>query len=415
LTYALGAEKRTLLRAAYNRYVGQLGSNSSGFTSTIPTFYRYMGFYTLDANLDDIITRDEILFEYGIYGRPVGFDPEHPTDTSLRRIDPDITAPTTDEYILGFEHELLRDFVVGLNYTHRDLDNFIWTQFERTRGSNDFFRRSDYVLQETITNLCDADRNPATPNTNCVPEVDPYSIDVYTLRHGLEPKYGVLRNRPGYSQEYDGLELSLVKRMARRWMARANVSWNDWVQNVEDTEFLNPTPFRTGSGCLNCDGADVVQGSGTISGSKGAVWINSEWAVNVAGVYQIPVVEANFGLNFTMRQGYPVLYAHQVYLEEDILGVSKAVIPGNVLVSDVTEHRLPNPYSLDLRLAKDFRFQGVGVELSVDAFNVTNERTILQRDADIINRNNGRRRAAANRIREFQSPRVFRVGARFTF
>jgi len=423
LTYALGAEKRTLLRAAYNRYVGQLGSNSSGFTGAIPTFYRYVGFYTIDANKDDRISRNEILFEYGIYGKPVGFDPEHVTDTDLRRVDSSIEAPTTDEYILGFEHELFRDFVVGVNYTHRDLDNFIWTQFEKTRNAGDFITRADYELAEiynappgSVDQLCDNDRNPATPDINCAPQVDPYNVAVYALKPGIKSLYGVIRNRPGYTQTYDGLELSLQKRMANRWMLRGNISLNDWVQHVDDESIIDPTPLRTALGCSVCDGADVVQGAGTISGAKGAIWINSEWAVNAAAVYQVPVIEANFGLNFTMRQGYPILYSHPVYITETIYGdVSNAFQARNVLVSDVTEHRLPNPYSIDLRLAKDFRFRGVGLEVSVDAFNITNERTILQRNADLIKRDTQTVLASQNRIRELQSPRIFRVGARFTF
>lgn len=412
LTYALGANRQTLLRAAYNRYVGQMGSNSSGFSGTVPGWYRYVGFYTFDANANDLIEPGEVLFEYGIYGRPVGFNPNNPTEVDLRRVDPDIEAPSTDEYILGFEHELFRDFVVGLNYTHRDLDNFIWTRFERTRGRGDYFTRADYVLARTITNQC------GTPATNCAPEVEPFSIPVYQLRAGLEPIYGVLTNRDGYSQEYDGLELSLVKRMANRWMLRGNFSWNDWTQNVEDEAIVDPTPLRTAFGCSICDGADVVQGSGTISGAKGAVWINSEWAVNVAGVYQIPFIETNLGANFTMRQGYPVLYARATQVEEDVIG-NPAGQSRNVLITDVTEHRLPNPYSLDLRLSKDFRFQGIGLELAVDAFNVTNEQTILQRNADLFSATagggQGARTAGANRIRELQNPRVFRFGARFTF
>jgi hypothetical protein len=423
ITYALGAEKKTLLRAAYNRYVIQLGSNTSGFTGSIPRWYRYVGFYTNDANQDDVITRNEIQFNRGIYGRAVGFDPLHPTDTDLRRIDPDIKPQSTDEYILGFEHELMRDFVVGVNYTHRNLDNFIWTQFEKTRGAGDYFTRADYVPATIYyggafaTNICDQNTNRNLPQVNCTPEVSPYNIPVYQLRHGLNNIYGVIRNRPDYTQTYDGLELSLVKRMASRWMLRGNFSYNDWTQNVGEGAIVDPTRLRTAQGCSICDGADVVQGVGTISGAKGAVWINSKWAVNAAALYQIPVVEANFGVNFTMRQGYPILYGEQVYVTEDVdnAGTQNAFQSRRVLVSeDVTAHRLPNPYSIDLRLAKDFRFRGVGLEISADAFNVTNNRPVLQRDADLIS-GSLVRRTAANRIREIQSPRIFRVGARFQF
>ncbi|HJQ35795.1 MAG TPA: hypothetical protein VKB93_01520, partial [Thermoanaerobaculia bacterium] len=59
------------------------------------------------------------------------------------------------------------------------------------------------------------------------------------------------------------------------------------------------------------------------------------------------------------------------------------------------------------------RFGGVGLELAVDAFNVTNNRVVLQRNADLARAT--ARRPAASRIREYQSPRIFRVGARLTF
>ena len=406
LTYALGAEKRTLLRAAYNRYVGQMGSNSAGYTGAIFGQYRYAGFYTIDANHNDLIDPGEIDFASGLLGS-FGFNRDNPAQAvRLNRVDPDVEAPSTDEYILGFEHELLRDFVVSLNYTHRDLDNFLWTRPEKTPGAGDFYTSADYVQVGTVT-------RPST-----ITEVDAYSIPYYDLKPGIGvPSFGVITNRDGYSQEYDGLELGLIKRMANRWMLRGNFSWNDWKQNMDPESIIDPTEARAGFGCAACDGSDVVQGSGTISGAKGAVWINSEWAVNAAGVYQIPVIETNFGVNFTMRQGYPILYVH----ETPVLANGGR---RQVLISEsVTSRRLEDPYSLDLRLAKDFRFSGVGLELSVDAFNVTNERTVLQRTADIARCNGTKagacatsaRRPSANRIREYQSPRIFRVGARLTF
>ncbi|HEX7708293.1 MAG TPA: TonB-dependent receptor [Thermoanaerobaculia bacterium] len=397
ITYALGEDRRTLLRGAYNRYVSQMGSNSTGYTGVIPG-YRYVSFYSYDANGNDRADPGEIIWDYGLIGFS-GLDPNNPGAVQqLRRIDSSVKPPTTDEFILGFERELFRDLVLGLNYTHRKLDNFLSNRAEKTPGSNDFYSPADYEVYGNVT----------TPTGST--EAGSYSLPVYQLKTGIaRPAYFVLTNNPFYEQTYDGLELSLVKRMSNRWMMRGNVSWNDWVQNVSSPGSAatgDPTQLRTGSGCSVCDGAQVVQGSGTISGAKGAVWINSKWAVNVAGVYQIPFIETNFGANFTMRQGYPVLYGHQ---QTGLRDGSK-----RVLVSDVDEYRLPDPYSLDLRLAKDFRFGGVGFELALDAFNVTNEQTILQRNADIA-QNTGYLSNSANRIRELQNPRVLRFGARFTF
>ena len=201
-------------------------------------------------------------------------------------------------------------------------------------------------------------------------------------------------------------------------MLRGNFSWNDWTQNVDDEAIVDPTPVRTLSGCSICDGADVVQGTGTISGPKGDVWINAEWGMNIAGLYQIPVIETNLGVNFNMRQGYPIPYTRATQVSEDVGGVP-VFSSKPVLIADVTEYRLPNPYSLDLRLSKDFRIRDVGLEVSVDAFNVTNRQALLQRTSDLFsafaNGGAGGRVESANQIREVQNPRVFRVGARFTF
>jgi hypothetical protein len=400
LTYALGSEKKTLLRAAYNRYVQQMGSNSAGYTAAVFGNYAYGGVYGVDLNNNDIIEGNELDWAYtgGQILGPVGFNPNDFTRPfKTVRVDPNVKSPSTSEYILGFEHELMRDFVVGLNYTHRDFDNFIWNRPEKHQGQGDWYTTADYIQLGTLT-------RPST-----VFEVDPYTVPYYDVKPevGL-PIFFMLTNRDGYTQEYDGLEASLVKRMANRWLFRGNFSWNDWNASVEPEAIIDPTHARNALGCSVCDGADVVQGSGTISGAKGAVWINSEWAVNASALYQIPVVEANLGVSFTMRQGYPILYVH----ESPILPV--AAVRRQVLVTDnVTEHRLDNPYSVDLRLAKEFRFRGVGLELAVDAFNVTNNRVVLQRNADLARQT--ARRAAANRIREYQSPRIFRVGARLTF
>ncbi len=398
LTYALGADKKTLLRAAYNRYVGQLGSNSSGYTGVIPG-YRYVVLYTMDANHNDKIEAGEVLFDYGVYNA-VGFDPAHPGSLDVpRRVDSNVKPQSTDEFILGFERELFTDLLVTANYTHRNMDDFLWNRPEKHRGQGDFYTTADYELS---TNL--------TPPAG-VTEGGAYSVPIYRLKAGIAaPAFYVLTNRDGYSQTYDGLEVGLVKRMSNRWMFRGNFSWNDWNQNIDAEAIIDPTPSRTGSGCATCDGGNVVQGSGTQSGAKGAVWINSEWAVNAAGVYQIPIIEANLGANFTIRQGYPILYVHSSSGSPHPGGSEGAK---QVLVNDIGDVRMENPYSLDLRLAKDFRFHGVGLEVALDAFNVTNNQTILQRNATLVS--NGAATATRNQIRELQSPRVLRLGARFTF
>jgi hypothetical protein len=199
--------------------------------------------------------------------------------------------------------------------------------------------------------------------------------------------------------------------MSHHWMLRGNFSWNDWTQSVGANATADPTRLRTTNGCSNCDGGVVVQGSGTGSGSKGGVYISSRWSYNLTGVVQLPW-DFSLGASAIGREGYPVPYVSRVNTGPNTAGGEgfKQVL----IVDDVDQFRLPDVFNLDLRLAKDFRFNQVGLTLSLDAFNVTDQRTILQRTTRINDRV-ARVFTSANRIVEAQSPRVFRLGARFTF
>jgi hypothetical protein len=215
------------------------------------------------------------------------------------------------------------------------------------------------------------------------------------------PVYFAFRNLPDYSQNYMGVELSGTKRMSNRWMLRANLTWQDWTQDIGEEGILDPTHLRTATGCSSCDGDIVVQGAGTGSGAKGGIYINSRWAYNVTGAYQIPFIETSLGFNLTGREGYPIPY---------ILRYNSNEGGKNVLLGDIDAYRQPNVHNLDLRLAKDIRFGPAGITLSVDLFNALNSNSVLQRDLDYR-----RTTTQQNRITEVLSPRVFRLGARLTF
>ena len=127
--------------------------------------------------------------------------------------------------------------------------------------------------------------------------------------------------------------------------------------------------------------------------------------MNLTGVYVFPW-DINLGANFNARQGYPSP------LRDQVTGARGGTI--NVLLNPVGDKRFDNVYELDLRLAKDFHlFHRVGMTLSGDLFNVPNKRTTLQRETLILL--NESSRSAGWRLTELQSPRVWRLGARFNF
>jgi hypothetical protein len=394
LTYALGTQRKTLLRAGYNRYTSQLGSTIS---SSSPVGNSQMTFWGIDANGDHTIQRNELSKVRSF----TGINPANPTSlTSTRRIDYDMNPPTTDEFLIGFEHEIWTDFSVGATFTHRSNSDLVALRYEKTQGQGDWFTQADFV-QTGVTQACMVPLvGGACPAGNAIA-----GAPVYGLRPGVpSPTFSVITSRPDYSQTYNGLEVTATKRMSRSWMMRVNASYNDYTEDCGADSFANPTKGLPATGIVN--GAAVYAGApacigGLVapqsagSGAFGNVFINSKYNANLSAVYVAPW-DINIGANLLYRQGYP-----------DVLrAVSGAA---TVAYEEIGDRRFDNVHQLDLRLAKDFRIMNMATfQVSADIFNATNERTILQRNGLTTT-------GAARRITEMQAPRVFRIGGKVTF
>jgi len=352
LTYAFGRNKQALVRGSYAHYLNQLGSSDVGSSNP---FYRvqYLYYYWDDLNGDRDVQRNEIDFASGVYS----FKNIDPNNTaagfSPGRVDYGMKAPNTDELIGGVQYELTPGFAVSANYTYRKSRDFTWNQFEKTRGAGDYYTSADYVLAGT--------------RTGKLPNGQSYSVPYYTLKPGVAtPVNYVFTNRDDYTQTYQDIELSAVKRMQRNWMMRASVTLSDWKQNVGPGAIIDPSPLLRNStnsfdGCSVCDGGDVASGGGI-----GNNYINSRWAYSLTGVYQLPW-QISLGAALNGREGYVAPY--YVQFRDRREGTQKTL-----LVSDF-DTRLPNVTNLDLRIAKDIAIAGeAALNLSIDAFNVLNHR-----------------------------------------
>jgi hypothetical protein len=400
MTYALGSDRRTLLRASYNRYVNQL--NSGAVTAVSPGAYAEARYYFKDLNGDNVAQNNEIDFAAG----PVIPLPSNVASVARTRWDPDLKAPYTDELLVGGEREVMTNLVIGIDGTYRKLQNFFGTYGEHTQGGNDLYTSADYHLSPSpLTNV-------TLPNGEAVAPVN-----YYVLNAGVTaPRFFVIRNTPDYYETYRGLDFTATKRMANRWMMRGNFTLQDWKRHVGSGAIVDPTQGQT---CGICNGADVlIQSTG--SGAKGNVYINSKWTYSVNGLYQIPVIETAFGINVNGRQGYALPYIATVRTNTGEGTKSILVAPSS------TSFRNQNVQQVDMRLAKDVRFRRAAVTFSLDGFNMLNSNTILQRNVGALctasmtassSTPAGKCNATstANRVFEVLSPRVFRLGARLSF
>jgi hypothetical protein len=392
-TYALGSDRKTLIRAGYSRYMDQIAAGAVGANNP---FYvpQYLYYYWDDANKNGKLERSELTFDSSSHINPN--DPGSPFSTG--RVDYNMKPPRTDEYLLGAEREIGSAFALGATYTHRKRTNLIWTAYEKTRGAADFYTPADY--------------NASAPITGTLPNGDAYSVPFYKLKSGVpRPLYTVSTNRPDYNLTYNGLELTATKRMQNHWMMRGNVTLTDWKQHLGPASQWDPTPLlnTSSSGSSSAGSCNTCLGSTAFASAGGANgFINSRWAAALNSVYEFPH-QIIFGAALTGREGYIIPYFRRV-------NSSNGFGNKRVLVSGFDQFRLPNLYDLDLRIAKTFSLiRGAGLEISADMFNVTNQQTVLWRDYRMYTSTGPDLSAGNNDIQELQSPRIIRLGVRITF
>jgi len=407
LTYALGAERKTLLRASYSRFADQLGSGTSSWLNPLGN-QGYAYFYTTNPGTSTVTLGDidgpinsPLFYSSNVNPFTGGLLQSNALSSSL-------SAPQTDELLLGVEHALLPEFVVALNLTYRKQSNLLETK-RLVFDSTDAFsssninqvgrpdRRSDYVPCGTT--------GYATCPHGTLPNGQPYVANVWYLRNGLSSRNGYYLYNGGKETEYKGASIVLNKRLANRWMFRGNFTYSDWkYSKVPQSDITDPTSPLGGG---NREGDAVLQGSGTASGSKAGVYINSKWAYSANALYQIAPDHPwgfNAAFNMTGRQGYPVPYYVRVGLPGNENGAT-AFVQATDRPDSI---RLQNINIFDARLEKEFTFSDVGLTLGVDCFNVFNQAYVLQRQHRL---NTG----SADFVREITSPRIFRIGARVSF
>jgi hypothetical protein len=379
-TYALDADRRTLLRGSYSRFAGQLDTfvvgyeNPSGQVGFVE--YRWE-----DLNGDRLVQPNEVRLDQRLaFGD--GFNPDNPTAVvSANRIDPNLDPMMTDNVILGVDRELMPNLAVQAAYTYTRTSDL--PEYTPWRGVG-----PDQYLA-------------GPPLTGSLPDGTPYAVPTFRPDPDAVAAGGAgrfLTNYPGYRTTYHGIETSIVKRMSNRWMARLAASWNNPREfyDLAVTDLGNPTRLDT---------RPLVQGGQFIQRSFGSgagdIFMNARWQVNLNGVYQLPWHNLEVAGNVFGRQGNP----HPIW-HAGALGVDGTQ---RVLVSpEIDTFRHDNLWNLDVRLAHYLRLGRASGQLTADLFNVLNASTELQRERHILSPN-------FNRLNQNLSPRILRLGLRLGF
>jgi hypothetical protein len=388
VTMALDDARKTVVRASYAHYAGQLASPDATFNSPIPYGYTYLAYKWVDRNGDGFAQKDEILTNQGVlYAGNV--DPNNTTSLSaLNRLDPNYHANHDDEVIVGLEREVIPNFSVGIAYTWRKGQDFAdW--FPRIDANGNILTAADYTANA-----------PVSANGYAVTTYSPNAASI-----GNNAR--ILTNRPNFNQTYNGIELTALKRLSNKWMLRAAFSYNDWKEHLTGAgAFQNPTPTDVenfggvqsliGNGAL-IDGGIVANKS---YGAKTNTFFSSKWQITASGLYQLP---AGFevGASLLGRQGNPKVLEIRTSAGSD--GSPR------VVVGPLDLQRYANVWDLDLRVANNIKLGGSATfGITVDLFNALNADTILQQTRQANS-------SAFGQALEVINPRVLRFGFRLGF
>ena len=377
LTYDLVGNGRSVAKFNYSRYVGQLGTGtlSSTYNTVSATQVRYPW---VDLNNDKFIQANEVVLTAVPLTYTSGYDYNNPTATSTRgKVDPNITAETTDEILLSFDKQIGNQFAVSASYIWRKYQNFRWSPIDNWSSAN-------YVAKSftPAATAC-----PAGARCETVPYYE------RTSQPGTAYTY---TNQPDYWRGFNGFEVSARKRMANRWTANASYSYND-----------APVHYDSAAAYQDPTNIDLLNGGQyapeSTSSGLGNVFVNAKWIFRVSGLYSLPLWNINVAGFYNARSGYPFIAT--------ILTPTRPFSGGqaDVYLDVLGDNRLPNFQSLDFRVDTTVTlWNRVKVVPAMDIFNMFNGSTELS----IRGRQNA---SNANTISSILAPRVIRFGARVTW
>lgn len=376
--YDLSGSGKTVLGLTLSRYYGQAGIDDLSGTLN-PVSAVSLRYPWNDLNNDQFITRNELDLTAApvVTGNWNAAAPGSPT--TINTVDPNLKNPSTDEVIVGLQHELLPGIAVSANYIWRKYDNFTWTTSEGV--TSDIYS----AVTTTPASGCFSAPNVTGP---CP------TITYYNPSISIGGRRQTLTNRPDYFRNYNGFELALTKRYSNRWYANVSYAYNSAIDNYD-----SPRSFNDPTNIENLDGYQWAEQSGGSGVSN--VWVNSKWVARATAIYTLP---ANFVVSGFLNghQGYLMPYAYTTTARPNGAGTA------TVLLQPFGESRLPSFWQFDFKVERPIQVNKLRLRPQATIYNLTNSNVVLGRER-IVNS------ARFDQVLQILGPRVVQVGVRVDF
>jgi len=384
VTYALGEERRSLLRFTFSQYASQLGQNIAYRVGPFSP-YSYVYYYFEDANRNLVFDPSEAGSLSYYYAYAVNLADPGSLQSSNKN-DPNLKPYKTTEAGFQFQHALENSLSFTASVLYRkttdllDYRDLIFDENDVERA----VQRDDFELVD-VTEVT-------------MPDGSVVSVPEYDLKDGLTRTGGQLLTNSDREIEYLGATLGFYRPLANRWAVRGSVTWSDSQLNVGSDFKAHDDPtnviFTGGYG----DESDIFLQQSSYRAKRGVV-LNAKWSFNLTGQYQVAPDKPwgfNTAVNVSGRQGYP---------SPPYIGSNSFQLQ---LTPDLDVNRNDDLITVDARVDKDFTVGDLVLTASIDAFNLFNSQPVLQRNRNFSN-------ASDPFILERLSPRVFRWGVTVHF
>ena len=307
-------------------------------------------------------------------------------------VDPSAKIARTREAVVGFQHEVITNLAVGVDYIYRKYDN----------GTATYSLGYQPGTGQSLTNLYTGPLTWTDPVTGT-------SAPYYVICQGCtRPGTGgtaalasIAVTTPNY-QTYNGVDFTLTKRFANRWQAASSLTWqnNPQYYPADSSTFINPT------------GASFQNGFFNTSTSNSARYL-----YKASGSYVFPwdiTAAANYNLVDGAIRQMTINGPGQVYG-----GTGGTIRYSTLAFQNVGQTRLPATSLLDLSAQKTFKFNGgkQSAKAMIDCFNVLNVNTPANNSGTGTNAyvSNNTSLQTSNQLASILPPRIFRVGFALTF
>jgi len=314
--YNLGSQYRTVIRGSAGLYYdGNVSGNWDSPPPDVPDFV------------------------YGFSSSPTGpFEEFFVYSAGANAIDPNLKAPKTVQYSLGFEHQIGNNYSIGVLGVYKDttdlvgfeiLDDGVWEPFPFT----DPFTGNQYTLLNQI--------EPAT------------------FRKGNKPGFTAAGYLPEYWQKYKGVVLTFNRRMTGWWSLRSSYTWsksNGLIPDLlDDTQFNPPYGNKLGSDPNNY-----------INGQDQLLQGDREHMLRAQATFQLPFkMIASTALNF--QDGRP--YSRQIR----VFDLNQSSTPV-IMEPASNSQRYPSQSLLDFSIGKRWTIPGGGeLKTDIQVFNLLND------------------------------------------